>query len=412
MIPARQLGIAAVPALLVGLAACKFPELPPLEDDGGGTDATPVACVDMGPDSPDPSCPPDRPLCVDGTCGGRCGSDADCSGRPAVQSVCHVSSGSCVACDEDDEQAQPATSEDDCTNASSSVCDSTSHTCRACAEHAECYLGVCDAGRCASANEIIFMSANGSDGANNCDNPAPAAGCLTLSFALGKVSTIRKFIAMEPSATPYLARATADRAEINGIMVRLIGYGAELRRSGIGDGEVIEVSGGASVVIEGLTIRSATGAGVGIGIKMSASALDLFRVRISANQYRGIEATSGGTLHVRRSIISNNGGGGILFDGTSFVLINNLIVGNGNMNTSAIGGLDLYASSTTTPSTFEFNTVAENTASSGTPHGVRCNSVQTVASRNNIVTSEAVRPHVVGGCVHQYTLFGRVWISS
>src|SRR5205085_3149895 len=97
------------------------------------------------------------------------------------------------------------------------------HTCRACEAHSECFSGFCDAGECVPPAQVIYMSANGTDGSNNCDNEAPGQGCLTMQFAIGKVTASRKYIVMEPTATPYLTRGNSGTADFNGNTVIVLG---------------------------------------------------------------------------------------------------------------------------------------------------------------------------------------------
>ncbi len=361
-------------------------------------DAAPITC---DTDGPDPTCPAGTPICVSGECTGMCASDADCVGRPVAESICHVPSGACVTCDESNMQALPSSTEDDCPGPTTAVCDATSHTCRACTTHSECFSGVCDAGRCAPPAEVIYMTTGGSDGGNNCDNPAPTMGCLTLNFAISKLTATRKYIHMAPSATPYAARNNTDRADFNGDTAHVIGYGAEVRRIGA-DGEVIEVRGGSNVLIEGLTVANATNPGSGAGIKVDASRLELFKARIQNNAYVGIIA--GGTnasLRVTRTTISGNDGGGILATNVPFVLVNNFLVNNGDA-ASLVAGLSVSSAGAT--SVLEFNTIVDNNGDVGISD-VNCTNSMVIA-RNNIINGIATKPRVNGNCTHRNTLYG------
>ncbi|MBZ0230903.1 MAG: right-handed parallel beta-helix repeat-containing protein [Deltaproteobacteria bacterium] len=366
-------------------------------------DSPPITCTGNGPD---PSCPAATPVCAGGQCTGMCTSDADCTGRPATEAVCHMASGACVQCDETDVQATPMQAEDECPAPNLAVCDGGTHTCRACEDHTECFSGVCDAGTCVAQANVIYltpMAEGGTDGGMN-DCLTPSTGCLTLHHAIGRLTATRKYIHFKPSATPYPARNNMDRADFDGVTAHVIGYGAEVRR-GAADGEVIEIRGGSNVTIEGLKIANAINTGSGSGIRMSGSTLNLFEVIVDNNDYRGVDATGGGTLSVRRSVISNNSRGGILFNGVDVVLVNNFITGNGDLSLSDVGGVSLSISGTS--STIEFNTIAGNLTGTGTAHGLICtNTAAAQVVRNNIVTSEANRAQASGACTHEYTLFG------
>ncbi len=362
-------------------------------------DARPVLCTATGPD---PSCPAATPVCVSGACTGLCDADGDCAGRPTAEAECHMPSGACVTCDESDVQAPITTDEDECPGANNAVCDSVTHTCRGCEDHAECFSGVCDAGRCAPPAEVIYMSANGVDGGNNCDNPAAGMGCLTLNFAIGKITVTRKYILMAPSATPYAARNNTDRADFNGDTAHVIGYGATVNRSGAG--LILDVHAGSDVTIEGLTVSAGGGSG-GTGILVNDSRLELFRATVRDNGGMGIDASSNSRLRILRSTLTNNDAGGILLNTGEFAIINSIITKNGDPGATNFGGVSLLSTATT--NSLEFNTIAENSATSGTADQVICNNAALTA-RNNIISflpSTTGRPRISGNCTHTYSLF-------
>lgn len=407
-LPSRlRVALAAIGVALLAVACGarnpNFCEGPDCDEVDASPDAPPVTCNGSGPD---PTCPAATPVCEGGECTGSCTADTDCTGRPADERVCHTSSGACVECDENNTQATPGQPEDECPAANNAVCDGDTHTCRPCEDHSECFAGVCDAGMCVPQANIIFLTpaAEGGTDAGGNDCLSQSTGCLTLHYAIGKLTATRKYILFKPSATSYPVRSNTDRADFNGVTAHVIGYGAAVRRNGA-DGEVIEVRGAAAnVTIEGLDISSANGLGSGSGIKHADGALSLYRVKLINNAYRGVHASSG-TLRVRRSLISSNEGGGIFYDGPTIVLVNNFIVSNGDMAVSTVGGVSVNA--TGTGSVIEFNTIAQNAAAAATAHGMICGSPGgPLTARNNIVTSELNRPQVSGGCIHEYTLFG------
>jgi hypothetical protein len=237
--------------VLFAAASCKFAELPPIQDDGGTVDAPPASCVN---DGPDPACPPSNPICVDNACTGLCTSDVDCVGRPPGQDVCHAGSGACVACDEDDLQADPSGNEDECPVAAVAVCDGDTHTCRECAAHAECFSGVCDGGRCAPVAEVVYLDPSGAD-IGLCTRAMP---CLTLNKAIDEVQAnpALDYIFMAADATQYNARAGTGTADFDNVSVYLVGYGATVVRTG--QGSVIDIRNGADVRIDGLTVTNAS----------------------------------------------------------------------------------------------------------------------------------------------------------
>jgi hypothetical protein len=363
-------------------------------------DAAPVSCTGSGGD---PTCPATTPVCESGECTGMCTADTDCSGRAASEAVCLTSTGACVQCDETNVQATPGQAEDECPAPQMAVCDGDTHTCRACEEHSECFSGVCDAGTCVAQANVIYLSPaadGGTDGGSN-DCLSASTGCLTLHYAISKVTATRKYIVFKPSATPYPVRNNTDRADFNGVVAHVIGYGAEVRRMGA-DGMVIEVRGGSNVTIEGLKVANATNSGSGFGILVASSELTLFEARIQDNASTGISVSgSGASLRSTRSIISGNDGGGILVSAAPFVIINNFIVNNGDAN-SGVAGLNLLSSGAT--SVLEFNTIVDNRAQSGV-EDVDCTN-NMLTARNNIVHGAAGETRIGGTCVFRNTLYG------
>ena len=287
-------------------------------------DSPPVTCNGNGPDT---SCPADNPVCVSGACTGACTSDTDCVGRPAGELICHAGSGDCVTCDEDDRQAEPGSAEEDCPGTNNSVCDADTHTCRACEAHAECFSGVCDAGTCAPVANVIYMSADGTDGGNNCDDRAN--GCLTLQFA---IEPAHRHPQVHPHGAERDALPCPQPQQPGGLQRRrgyVIGTGAEVRR--VNDGEIIDIRGGSTVTIEGLLVSVATNAGSGAGVSIDDSTVD-----IAAGSHPGQRVSRHqrhrGTSNVRlvRSVLSGNRRGGYFQSGGAFALVNNVIVGNGD----------------------------------------------------------------------------------
>ncbi len=362
-------------------------------------DSPPETCDQTGPD---PECPADNPVCTGGACVGACNSDTDCAGRPPNESVCHIGSGACVQCDEDDRQAMPG-AEDECTAPQLAVCDAQTHTCRACLAHSECLSGVCDNGRCVPEGEIVFLNAdNGNDASAMCTRAEP---CATLNRGVDVVQAAAPgartviFLAADLD-TQYLARGTNGTADFNDVDVFVLGTDATVTRTGAG--ATMEVKGGSNVRIEGLNVTGGNGAS-GYGYEISAaSTVELFKAGVNGNGSRGISSTGGSTLVVRRSKITNNQGGGIFVDTGKVTLVNNLITGNGNVASSMFGGLSLNL--TENPNVIEFNTVVLNSALAGSPDGVACFN-NTVIGRNNIIVGAIGNPLVTGTCLHTFTFF-------
>jgi hypothetical protein len=107
------------------------------------------------------------------------------------------------------------------------------------------------------------------------------------------------------------------------------------------------------------------------------------------NNAGGGISSSGGSLTVAQSTISNNAGGGISVTSSEFDITNTFIVGNGSA-TGDFGGVLLSQTNVGTRR-FEFNTVSENVGAAGNSLGVVCLLVsQAVTFSNNIVFGNQV----------------------
>jgi len=235
-----------------------------------------------------------------------------------------------------------------------------------------------------------------------------------------------------------------ERVAINSKVATLIGTGADL--SSTGTGPLVEVTGDSDIVIEGLlihdgmggtgdglrcldsggepsvslvnvTLRDNTGQGieanncqltvdassiignVGGGIVANNSDVLLTATTVAGNAAGGIVAT-GGVVSVSSTMINANTGGGISMSMGSVSIRNNFIVKNGGPSGS-IGGVSLIAP---TALTFDFNTVADNTAVSGFAAGVQCSSTMTRTLSNNIVVGLGNDQLSGTNCQFTYTL--------
>lgn len=334
----------------------------------------------------DPACPPDAPICGDQTCGGTCGSDADCAERPDGNVVCLGIIGDCGACDEVDQQAEePGGAEDECQSAAASVCDSETHTCRACEAHEECASGVCDAGMCVAEENVVYMdNGSGHIDNSNCTREEP---CLTLGGAKSLVTTERRYIFMASSGVPYVTGAGSGAGDFQETDAYIVGYGAELRR--MTGGRVMGVI-DSSVTVEGLSIAGATGSSAH-GINCSGGTLVVRRASITGNARLGIYSNDC-ELTVERSTIAANTGGGISASGeTSFRIVNNFVVDNGAPSATT-SGLNV-SSDAGEGNALEFNTIVDNQGTNA--DGITCSAASLVA-RNNIVVGAVGRPHFSG----------------
>lgn len=326
-------------------------------DSGGCTDAVPV-------------CTPTTHLC------NACQEDMDCDGR--VLGRCLTATGACVGC-------LDAT---DCTSATAPVCDDTGHTCRACRADSECASNLCeeDAGACVSADDIIYVAASGGT-TGTCTQAAP---CQTIALGVAQVTPTRKIIRVAPGT--YVGKIVLQ----NNIEVRIVAPGA-VARPASSESTVVEISRGADVTIEGLTMTGTGGAGDPVGVDCQPNGGAPPSVRLLG------------------TVITTNRGGGVSINNCQFSLLNNLIIANGaaGQSTPAVS-IERISATTGTLREFAFNTITTNVAAAGIFTGVTCGSqvIVPIAFNSNIVYDNFVSgpgAAQVGGdadCVWSYSDIG------
>lgn len=280
---------------------------------------------------------------------------------------------------------------DDCDVMGLPVCGS-GNTCRPCRGDDECNSGVCDAGTCVQPVNVIYVAHAGS-ATGDCTQGAP---CATLSLALQRVSVARNHVVMEPGT--YSA-ATATTIDAN---VTIHARDVALERSS--NDQILDVVGG-NVVIQGATIRNATGTSNADGVKCANGAsLRLEQVVVDGNADRGIEVRDC-TLALARVVISNNRAGGLrLIDGSA-VISNAFVLNNGNNNTLDAAGIYLVPS--VGGSRIEFSTFRRNAAATNAAGALGC-AGWSADARNNLIFGSVNTPIEVQGasCTHSYSIVG------
>jgi hypothetical protein len=376
----------------------------------------------MGACATSVDCTADSPVC--GTaqhCEG-CVQDVDCS-RYAPTLRCGKG-GTCVEC----------LNSNDCLAAESPVCDGSTATCRVCKMDEECKSGICEkaTGLCMAEEKILYVDTAG--GATpDCSRASP---CKTIQQAIDDVDGFRSWVHVAPGTY-------SGGFSVSGKAVQIVANGAEL-----GQGFGIEVTGSATVSIEGLGVTGSASAAVscskdaqghaptlalirmsmepiGYGVVATGCALDLREVTITGSGGDAIYAINGGSLSVARSTITGSKGFGIVKEGGSLTLTETTladgasdaiqprqakvaiarsrIVGKEGCGVSLSGsdfvivnnfvarnrapGILIWDSppSGALGAILEFNTVVDNVAT-GHPGGVECRSVTVpLAFQNNIV---------------------------
>jgi hypothetical protein len=389
--------------------------------DGGADPADAFTCTVNG------MCVEDNArFCDDtaGTCRGcedRDDSSEECSGLSEGTDFCS-SGGECVecldnaacmtaespTCDAFDLECRPCGGNDDCIGASGGEKCTQGGACVECVAHGDCASEVCDPDTttCAAAAAILYVG--GTSATNNSSCGTSVLPCASITFGLGEIEVMHTYMAVRPES--YL-----ENIDISGMTLKIIGPGASIVSLN-DDTPVFEVSGGANIVVDGLTLRSAVenngGAPDGIRCLDSSTVLTVRNAEIHNNDRRGISAGSctvtviGSNIHdnqdygvyalgteltVTDSEIEGNENGGIRLQSAAFRLINNYIIDNGASNAQT-GGVSIENASGLMFQEFLFNTVAGNQSDSNQPaSGVRCD------------VDNGSNPTVVGNIVYDNT---------
>jgi len=210
-------------------------------------------------------------------------------------------------------------------------------------------------------------------GMGTCVDPAQAVKVAAGQEIATVVASTTKPVVLVPAGF-YIQPLVVNKT------VKIIGLGLPSNPSKIdpaGDGPVIFIKDGVSLTLQGLTLQGATdpyGSGIRCFGFATPAALTVVESVITGHTGYGIEATYCDVTLRRNVIQGNQAGGAKLSDGT-FVVVNNVIVNNGSLSSSSVGGLLLSPSTAT--SQFHNNTIAYNVASSTKAAGIICSGGET-----------------------------------
>ena len=305
------------------------------------------------------ACDQISPYCInppDGVCQDRCTDDAQCPGNGQAAADRFCESGGCVQC----------RNAADC-SASTPTC--SNGACVACVENADCASGVCtDAGTCAAANEIAYVSVTGSPTAE-CTETAP---CSTIERAL-VVTPTRTFVLLSPG--------TYTRSGALSILDRRFIIGRGTPRPAIDrtdNGPIITTQGPADVHLKRVDLSGATPVPGELGTNLDGYAIYCQNINGSpkvtladvtiTNNARGVKAlrctvdiakssfvnmlygleVTDSTVRIDRSVFENCI---VNLDGGLFTVTNNIFARNST-------GTMLYTEMAGT--VIEFNTFVDN----------------------------------------------------
>jgi hypothetical protein len=296
--------------------------------------------------------------------GASCATNDQCS---APTSVCDIAALTCVQCIAPNQTAA-------CTG-TTPACGGD-QTCHACSTHADCSSGAClPDGSCGSDANVAYVDPGGTDNAS-CTKQTP---CTKVAKAL---ATSRAFIKFHGTTDEAVTISNRD-------VTLLADVGAKLTRGTAG--VILTIDGTSNVTIYSLTISGGLGS-TGIGVSMPAG--------------------NSSTLTMKRAIVEGNGGGGLSITGGRFDITNTLIVKNGAA-TSGLGGV-FVSQANSGLRVFEFNTVAQNTATAGITAGVLCAAIASpIAFKSSIVFANGAGMQVEGNnCSWSYSDIGPTAVTG
>jgi Right handed beta helix region len=319
--------------------------------------------------------------------------------NPDLQS-CKSSSPACPAtapiCDDDNTCVQcTPTNKDACVGAAP-ICG-MDRFCHPCTSHDQCDSKAClPSGECADATKVAYVVVGGSPGTGACDRSSP---CGTLWQGVQSNKDVIKIGpgTFKPDDSVVIERVVTIVAEPGTVLDRNL------------DGNILDIRGKSGsptkVHISDVEITgSSMGNAIDVSANGSAPTFILNRVSIHDNQGLGIYATNS-TVHVFRSMISENASGGVSLNNTAFKLISNFFFRNGD-SAKTVGGLYISTSSNA-ENRLEFNTFHRNEAQDGVGNAIQCVAGPSFAASNNILFGNATSTSMLqtsGTCAHTYSL--------
>ncbi len=299
-----------------------------------------------------------------------CGNPASCSGQTFSEAQSCDGLGSCRTA---------ATSSCEPYVCGASACKTS------CATDADCTTGLCDLNKreCAPSVKTVNCSATNSQLQADITNSCVRGSTCYLRIISGFCGAVRV-----QNKDVYLTSAP----------------GSKIQPSTLGTAvSVFEDSGeSTTVTLSGVTVSGASGDGVnaqglGSGAGAGNPTVNIFTASITGNSGAGVSASSatvfinGGsitgnsgagvsassaTVFINGGSITGNSGAGVKLIESPFSITNTVIAANGTtMTATDAAGVKIDFSSALTPTTFRFNTVANN-GNTSSQSGIRCVSNQ------------------------------------
>jgi hypothetical protein len=312
--------------------------------------------------------------------------------------------------------------------------------CVGCIDDSDCggVTGVClPDGSCADTSKIIYAAAGGSTDSESCGVLINECS-LDAALDQARISTTKNIIKLD-NAGPYSAKMGNYMAEVDAVKNLILdARGATLHHNTTGPILTI-MSGKELTILGGIIEKAANNGGAGntdgAGIKCDNGILNVYKTDISQNDAAGILATgciltitatsihdngqgtpsagvdaSGGlTTSSQSKFTSNKGGGIVISSNGKFTIVGNVFASNGTAS-SVVGGFS--AQTAITGNRLDFNTFANNQASTGLTSGAQCVSTGLIAQNNIIWDNIPSSSQVGGNCTYDYSDIGPVAIGG
>ena len=299
------------------------------------------------------------------------GGSASCTVTACATGVCDTVSGSCVQC--------TSTQASACTG-TTPVCG-TNDMCQACTDDSQCGSSAClPDGSCAESSAILYASSSG-DSAGSCS----LTDMCTIDQALAIADSTQHVIKLAPGTYGTAGLAVTQS-------VTILGRGAIVDKNMGGNGPVFTTATASTTVeLDYMTIQGGDDSGVGHGISCTGASLIVHGATSQNNSAIGISAQNC-NLTIARATVYHNAEGGLLIAGSGiqFDITDTFVIRNGNTTDGTFGGVNISTTSVGT-SRFEFNTVADNSASTGVNHfgGMICD-IAGFTAGDNIVAQNVL----------------------
>lgn len=331
-----------------------------------GDSATTAApeCTD-GP-GPSKQCAVDRPFCDESGACVDCTMIASCGAYTPDTPVCDPSTGLCVQCSADDSSACAGTTP---------VCDVDAQACVKCSEHAQCASGACEfvSGACFPTDAVLWV-----------DRQVTCGGDGTMASPFCEIQdAVETLAAGDPTVVRVKPGATAYKTKIDvagGAVVAILGDGGAPTIDVTND--ALLVNDGARVYLDQLRfIGSSMTAGKGV-VCLSGEVWTE-RVEISSREAVAVDGIDC-KVHLRRSRVYLNPGGGLKLNGGSAELENSFVVSNGTQF-STYGGVFM---NNLAQLTVLYSTLAGNNADANAD-SLHCSNPGFVTVRNSVVFGQS-----------------------